>query len=483
VDSANGTITRTFDGLDRLQIVDSANGTITRSFDGLDRLTQEQTAQGRVSYTFDAAGRRATMTVAGQAQVTYTWDNANRLTQIAHGSDVIGFAYDNADRRTSTTLANGIVMSYGYSDADELTSITYTKGATTLGDLQYAYDAAGRRSGVSGSFARTNLPAAVASATYNANNQLTSWAGTSLTYDLNGNMTGDGSKTYGWNARGELESISGASTASFLYDGVGRNRSKTIGSTQTGFLYDGLNFVQELSGTTVTANLLTEGLDEVFLRKGAANESFLADALGSVIALADEGGAVQTEYSFEPYGTSSKSGAATSNSQSYTAREDDGTGLMYYRARYYSPLFMRFALEDPIEFRGGDNYYTYVDGDPVSRRDPLGLSWGVFWGNMSRAFPGFGPPPAPPRPAICAIVLGDAIGGPMGFGFGLGFAAGGGMGTAYAVSHASGAIAGAIIAEAAWGGAMAGGAIGAAGGAVVGVGLALYINAVCPCPN
>ena len=76
--------------------------------------------------------------------------------------------------------------------ANQLTSITYTKGATTIGDLTYTYDAAGRRTSVSGSLAATDLPAAVASAVYNANNQLTSWAGTALTYDLNGNMTGDG---------------------------------------------------------------------------------------------------------------------------------------------------------------------------------------------------------------------------------------------------------------------------------------------------
>ena len=113
---------------------------------------------------------------------------------------------------TSTTLANGLVMSYGYDNADQLTSITYTKGLTTIGDLQYAYDAAGRRTGVSGSLARVDLPAVVASAVYNANNQLTSWAGASHTYDLNGNVTGDGSKTYVWNARDQLSSISGAVT-------------------------------------------------------------------------------------------------------------------------------------------------------------------------------------------------------------------------------------------------------------------------------
>jgi len=180
------------------------------------------------------------MTVAGQGAVSYAWDNADRLTTITQGTDVVTFAYDNANRRTSTTLANGVVMAYGYDNANQLTSITYSKGGTTIGDLAYAYDAAGRRTSVTGSLATADLPAAVTSAAHNANNQLTSWAGATLTYDLNGNLTGDGTNTYTWNARDQLASLSGGSSASFVYDGVGRRRSKTIGSTQTGFLFDGM---------------------------------------------------------------------------------------------------------------------------------------------------------------------------------------------------------------------------------------------------
>jgi YD repeat-containing protein len=45
------------------QAVDSIEGTIARTFDGLDRLTQEQTTQGVVGYSYDAASRRTQMTV------------------------------------------------------------------------------------------------------------------------------------------------------------------------------------------------------------------------------------------------------------------------------------------------------------------------------------------------------------------------------------------------------------------------------------
>lgn len=227
---------------------------------------------------------------------------------------------------------------------------------------------------MSGSLAKVDLPAAVSSGVYNAGNRLTSWAGSTFSYDLNGNLTGDGTNTYSWDARNQLSSISGGVSASFGYDGVGRRKTKTIGSSQTGFVYDGLNFVQELTGSTVNANLLTGGIDEVFQRKETAATRYpITDALGSVIALTDGTGALATEYSFEPYGKATRTGSADNNSQSFTAREDDGTGLFYYRARYYMPGCGRFISEDPIGISGGLNVYSYVGSNPTRTTDPLGL--------------------------------------------------------------------------------------------------------------
>src|SRR5436309_3338491 len=97
---------------------------------------------------------------------------------------------------------------------------------------------------------------------------LTSWAGGSFSYDANGNLTGDGANRYIWDARNHLSSMttsSGSAVGSFGYDAFGRRFSKTVTGTNTAFLYDGANVVQELSGTTPTANLITGfGADEAF---------------------------------------------------------------------------------------------------------------------------------------------------------------------------------------------------------------------------
>jgi RHS repeat-associated protein len=167
-------------------------------------------------------------------------------------------------------------------------------------------------------------------------------------------------------------------SATFVYDGLGRREKKTINSSVTEFLYNGVNPVQETSGATVLANILTGlGIDEFLTRTdvvAGVTSSFLTDALGSPVAVTDNAGAVQTEYTYEPFGKTTFSGASNSSSYQYTGRENDGPGLYYYRARYYHPQLQRFISEDPIEFDGGDvDLYTYVKNSPLNFIDPEGL--------------------------------------------------------------------------------------------------------------
>jgi hypothetical protein len=102
-------------------------------------------------------------------------------------------------------------------------------------------------------------------------NQIATFGGVSFSYDDNGNLTSDGVRSYTWNARDQLASLTGPVNASFAYDGMGRRRAKTVAGTTTQFLHDGLNPVQELSGGSPVANLLTGlGIDEYFARTDPA---------------------------------------------------------------------------------------------------------------------------------------------------------------------------------------------------------------------
>ena len=256
-----------------------------------------------------------------------------------------------------------------------LTSITYKQGTTVLGDVTYEYDSGRNKTRMGGSYARTGLPQALSSATYNAANQMTQRASTTLSYDDNGNLTGDGVNTFTWDARNRLTAISGGTSASFQYDSFGRRTSKTVSSQTTNYLYDRADVVQELSGGTPTANMLNGALvDERHTCDcNGAPRTLLTDALGSTLALTSSSGAVETEYTYDPFGATTSSGTASSNASQYTGRENDSTGLHYYRARYYSPVLQRFISEDPIGFGGGDiNLYAYVGNAPTNFKDPSG---------------------------------------------------------------------------------------------------------------
>jgi RHS repeat-associated protein len=135
------------------------------------------------------------------------------------------------------------------------------------------------------------------------------------------------------------------------------------------------------SSPAAKANLLTGlGIDEYFTRTDSSGTmAFLSDALGSTVGLVNSAGGVGTSYAYQPFGATTVSGT-NGNPYQFTGRENDGTGLYFYRARYYSPTFQRFIAQDPIGFRGGDaNLYAYVFNDPVNLLDPLGL-WTAFLG-------------------------------------------------------------------------------------------------------
>ncbi|GAB1646586.1 RHS repeat-associated core domain-containing protein [Krasilnikovia sp. MM14-A1259] len=366
----------TYDAGNRVRtVVDSAGGTTTVTPDDLDRPTRVVSPQGQIDYEYDSGGRRTSMTVAGQPRVTYGYDNADELTSENQGSTAVTLGYD-ADGRRITRGLPSATQTYAYDAAGQLSSITYANGSATLGNLTYTYDADGRPVSLGGSYARTDIPAAFGPATYDAANQLATLGSATYTYDNAGDLTSDGTTSYGWNARGQLTSLNRTGlSVTFGYDGVGTRTSRTAGGATTGYLSDGYNLVQELSGTTPSANLLTGSLDDTFVRTpvSGSSQSLLTDGLGSTLATATGSGTIAGEYTYQPYGATTATGNDAGNTARFTGRTDDGTGLYYYRNRYYDPSSGRFLSPDPLGQLTGTNPYAYVNDQPTDLTDPFGL--------------------------------------------------------------------------------------------------------------
>jgi RHS repeat-associated protein len=184
------------------------------------------------------------------------------------------------------------------------------------------------------------------------------------------------------------------------------------------------------------------------------------------------------------------------NALRYTGREDDGSGLYYYRARYYDPALKRFTQEDPIGLLGGLNLYTYANNAPTMYTDPLGLEPGTL---AQRGYPSGSGTSSSGQSCGCPAQLtasqsqavGNTIGGITAAGAGAGGLTGLGFGISITGAHvasASGLIGTAGAASVAYKTTVTGLVLGGAAGACVGlvVGGILYYyysssNSSCGC--
>jgi YD repeat-containing protein len=331
------TINYQYDSSDRLtQVVDSIAGTTTRTYDNFDNLIDEQTPQGEVTYSYDAAHRLQTRAVLSETPVSYTWDNAGAPLSATQGGPTLTYVYDSVGRLSSMRLPNGVVVVYSYDSDSRIAQIAYSNGNGPLGNLTYSYDANGRVVSKGGSLASIVMPTSVSGNAFNAANEMTSFNSQPLTNDPNGNLLNDGTNTYTWDSRNDLASLAGPTSASFAYDALGRRVSQTITSAMTEYLYDLANAAMPLQDFSSTDAPLLSGLG-TSRADLSGTMTFLPDALGNVIALTDSTGAIQTQYSYGPFGAVAVTGTASNNPYQFAGMQNDGTGLYYGPDGFYSP--------------------------------------------------------------------------------------------------------------------------------------------------
>ncbi|MFE9776386.1 RHS repeat-associated core domain-containing protein [Streptomyces sp. NPDC005931] len=390
---AESTVTYDYDAHDLLkQITDSQAGTQSFTYDAYDRPATSTGPTGTVSYDYDNADRRTKMTAAGTTTL-YGYDESGILTSVKTGAQEVTFGLDAVGREKTTTLPGGITRTTGYDATGVTKTIAYAQGTKTIGELNYVRDVRALQTGLTGSLAKVALPTAETGSEFGKDNRIASYDGRTFTYDADGQLKDDGIRTYTWNARGELTNLTKAgTTSSFGYDPLGGRVSKTVSGASRRFLTDATNPLIEQDSTGATkATVATSGLDEFLTRTEAGKtQIYLTDALGTVVGLAGTDGTIATTYAYDPNGTPTASGTTSSNPYRFTGREDDGTGLLYYRNRYYDPQTGRFISQDPIGHAGGANLYQYALSSPTTYTDPTGnnpmiagcVIGGIFDGGM-----------------------------------------------------------------------------------------------------
>jgi RHS repeat-associated protein len=168
--------------------------------------------------------------------------------------------------------------------------------------------------------------------------------GQAYSYDANGNLQSGGGRTYAWTADNQPSSITGSDNVQedYAYDADGMRVSRTRGTVTT--LY--LGGLVEQEGTT-TRTLYTFGGQVIAQREGSGVVYLHGDHLGSISVATSATGAVVSTQEYTPWGEV-RSGGISETTLNYTGQRKDGTGLLFYGARYYDPGLARFVSADSI---------------------------------------------------------------------------------------------------------------------------------------
>ncbi len=161
-------------------------------------------------------------------------------------------------------------------------------------------------------------------------------------------------------------------TSTYTYRGDGLRDSRTVGMTTTQFTWD---IASGLPVVLDDGNRYLYGAGLSAMKQGSAWSYYLADGLGSTMALVDSSGTVQKSYQYDVYGEVTGGSGSLANEFDFAGQQTDPTGLQYLRARYYDPASGVFLSRDPLaaEIWWLSSGFGYGSCDPVAVADPTGM--------------------------------------------------------------------------------------------------------------
>ncbi len=391
----NNTIGLTYDALGRLSGRNITGGNETFGYDAISRLTSHGTPLG--SFTIGYLGQTGQVTsqsvTNGSTTVSTNWGydtntNDRRLISITNSgvtrSYSIGYGsgpvnvYD-IQSITDTAASGHPWATQSHSYTNDMIDRLLTASATTPGNFAYGYDNLDNPTTV------TN-PSGTTNPTFNGLNQISTWGSNTYSFDANGNtLSGDGVKTYKWDAENRLSEIDYVGTSNksvFSYDGMGRRTvdAETTGGTTTitRYLWCAMRICQTRDGSD---NVLRRDLREGEYSIGASQKLvYMPDQLGSVRDVLDAttGNLVQS-YDYTPYGAVARSSGSTPTDLQYAElMSHPVSGLLMSSTRFYDPVTGRWPSQDPLGEIEGPNPYLYVNANSIKRIDPLGLGFCVY---------------------------------------------------------------------------------------------------------
>jgi RHS repeat-associated protein len=301
------------------------------------------------------------------------------------------FSFGTADNGNVIGITNNLTK---YTPTDRSQQFTYdvlnriatagtvsTTGTNCWGE-QYSYDNWGNLlsiAGITPQYTGCSQESGFTN-TMTANNQIAGFC-----YDAAGNLLAQSpspctSPTYTYNAENQLTSTAGVT---YTYDGEGKRVEKSNGKL---YWYDTSGNVLDETGTTgsFTYEYIFLGGKRIARRDSSGNvDYYFADHLGTARVVTNATGTVPPldDSDFYPFGGQRAVLSSSGNTYKFTGKERDSeSGLDHFQFRNYSSQYGRWMIPDPAGMMAVDlqnpqtlNRYAYVRNNPLSFTDPLGL--------------------------------------------------------------------------------------------------------------
>jgi RHS repeat-associated protein len=399
-------------------------------------------ALATISFAYDTLNRVCTKTISTTATACTATSSASPT--VWYGYDLNGRAtsmIDNSAAITAAVLpAPGTPVSYAtttsYDRLNRPVNVSFSpapaSAAPAAGSVTFAHAYNGANQRVRQTVTDNSwwfYPPATASTvnyTSNAANQYTAVGAVSPAYNMNGNLTSDGTFSYNYDAENRLTSaVASGNINSYAHDAQGRRKTRTVNGTTTVTVTDADNrAVLEYAGSSgalLRWYAYGTGSNDVLSQVtiGGARATMVPDIQGSVLATLDSATGVFARQNYLPYGKSAS--ASIPGTFGYTGQRIDAeSGIYYYRARMYHPGWGRFLQPDPIGLAGGKNLYAYVGNDPLNVTDSngtdpiVGATVGLIGGAFYGALGAYGAPGATWVSVLAGASAGGFVGAAVG---------------------------------------------------------------------